>query len=251
MSACSSPCRISRAVTFQLTSKFSLAVTSCDGPSNRELAAQRSDMSQTYSDFVKFRSQDNPCAARLSAFLDPGLHRPPGSCKVGIVDYHGNNASHYTRLPASDFTPPYLQPPPAGQGRIVIVEDLHPTVLEVLATTLDIDPLFFAEYLFTRYDDIEVSPAPPSSALPPSWALSNASSFHMHFQQAVSLSVLGGATKSYPWTLRTVGNVDRSVRRMIDLQPGRQLGLLRGCCSILKRVFERSWIGKPHSQKSL
>lgn len=206
-------------------------------------------MSRTYSDFVHFRSQDNPCAARLSTFLDPALHRPRDSCKIDIVDYHGNNASRHEKLPASDLTPPHLRPPPAGQGRIVIVEDIHPAVLEVLATTLDMDPLFFAEYLFTRYDDIETSPAPPSSALPPSWALSNASSFHIHFQQAVSLSVPGGATKDYPWILRTVGNVDRSVRRMIDLQPGRQLGLLRGCCSVLKRVFERSWIGKLHSLK--
>lgn len=206
-------------------------------------------MPQTYSDFVAFRSQDNPCTARLSAFLEPGLHRPQGSCKIDIVDYQGDNVSHYAKLSASDLTPSHLEPPPTGQGRVVMVEDLHPAVLEVLATTLDIDPLFFAEYLFTRYDDIEISPAPPSSALPPSWALSNASSFHIHFQQAVSLSRLDGATKKWPWTLRTVGNVDRSVRRMIDLQPGRQLGLLRGCCSVLKRVFDRSWIGKLHSHE--
>ena len=197
--------------------------------------------SQTYSDFVAFRGRQNPCLEGLSRFLESAPHRARHSCKIHTVGY-GDGLSHEEELSALKFSSTSLQPPPANHGRVVIVEDIHPTVLETLATALDIDPIFFADYLFTQYDDIESSPAPPSSALPPSRLLSDQSSFHVHYQQIVSLSAIGAAANDFPWTLRTVGNVERQVRRLVDL-PGRQLGILRGCYSILKRTFDESWLG--------
>ena len=198
-------------------------------------------MSQTYRDFVAFRGRQNPCLGDLSKFLESAPFRPRYSCKIYTVGY-GDGVSRREELSALNFSSTPLQPPPANHGRVVIIEDIHPTVLETLATALDIDPIFFADYLFTQYDDIESSPAPPSSALPPSRPLSDKSSFHIHYQQVISLSVIGAAANDIPWTLRTVGNVERQVRRLVDL-PGRQLGLLRGCCSILKRTFDESWLG--------
>lgn len=198
-------------------------------------------MPQTYRDFVAFRGRQNPCLKGLSQFLESAPRRPRNSCKIHIVSY-GDGLPRHEEVLALNFSSTPLQPLPANHGRVVIIEDIHPTVLETLATALDIDPIFFADYLFTAYDDLESSPAPPSSALPPSHSLSDETSFHIHYQQVVSLSVIGTAANDFPWTLRTVGNVERHVKRLVDL-PGRQLGLLRGCCSVLKKAFDKSWLG--------
>ncbi|KAI3317234.1 hypothetical protein HD806DRAFT_515574 [Xylariaceae sp. AK1471] len=201
-------------------------------------------MTKTYEDFVKFREQKNPCLQGLSKFLAAAQRMDLNSSKLYVVNCCagalGIDAHHGEQLPHGDLALALL-PPPSGQGRVVIIEDLHPSLLESLGSALDIDPIFFADHILTSFEDIEFSPAPPSVALPPSSIISRENWFHIHYQQIVDLGFEDKQAEQTPWVLKTSGNVQRSVRRLIPLR-GRQLGIVRGCCSILKQVFEQSWV---------
>ncbi|KAI1652727.1 hypothetical protein F4813DRAFT_300732 [Daldinia decipiens] len=101
---------------------------------------------KTYKDFIEFRQRDNPCVGALSAFLE-SYRLPTETCRMYSLDctFIGgkDHLSPYQELQYYEI-PSALAPPPTRRGRIVIVEDLHPSVLELLGTTLDIDPIFFA-----------------------------------------------------------------------------------------------------------
>ena len=201
------------------------------------------DMIKAYRDFVRFRQERNPCVRGLSAFLEtPRL--PQDLCQIYVVhvDIGGNpdesqeiQKVHHNQLPSA------LEPPPPGRGRLIVIEDLHPSVLEVLGVTLDIDPIFFADYVVTNLENIERSPAPPSVALTPSQIQSRGDWFHIHYQQVIDLGP-DGPPRHSPWVLKTFANVPRAVRRLPPLH-GRQLGIARACFSILTKCMDQSWIG--------
>lgn len=200
----------------------------------------------TYRDFVKFRQQNNPCVAGLSQFLETkGL--PKDACRIYVLDC----ASESTlEVKPSGFVPVHVDnlhsvlkaPSISGQGRVIIIEDLHPSTVEILGTTLDIDPIFFADHVVTKYDSIEASPAPPLVALAPSQVVSHTDRINIHFQQIVDF---GGEERfrDYPWTFKTTANMPRTVRRLPPLS-GRQLGITRSCHSVLVKPVGRSWISK-------
>jgi hypothetical protein len=52
------------------------------------------------------------------------------------------------------------------QGRLLIIEDLTIKVMELLGTTLDIDPLFFAMHLHTLHRTGRRNPTPDEATLP-------------------------------------------------------------------------------------
>ena len=200
---------------------------------------------RTYKDFIGFRQERNPCVGGLLRFL-ANKRFPQSSCHVHTVDFSFDR--DMDRIPevktvSHDDFPSALTPTPPGQGRIIVIEDLHPAFLEVLGSTLDIDPLFFADYVLTSLDDVETLPAPPSVALAPSQIVSQEDWFHIHYQQIVELFDTDHSIKEFPWVFKTSSNVPRSVRRLPMLQ-GRQLGVVRGCCSILLKRFSQSWIGR-------
>lgn len=206
-----------------------------DSASNREKA---------YKDFVKFRQGTNPCVTGLSKFLEAPRH-PQSSCQIYAMGYPGEGNQ---RSPADfekvnpNYFPSVLTAPSPCQGRLIIIEDVHPFVVEILGSILDIDPIFFANHIVTKYDDISISPAPPSVSLAPSQIVSQEDWFHMHYQQIVDLGP-AEMFRSCPWGLITSGNVPRAVRRLPAIS-GRQLGIVRSCCSVLIKSFDRSWIGE-------
>src|SRR3569833_38962 len=198
---------------------------------------------KTYTEFVRFRQLSNPCLGPLSAFLAmPRLAQ--SSCQLYAVNYtarsDGDCDTECKQLHLGDFCSA-LTPPPAGLERVILIEDLEPSVLEVLGAAWDIDPIFFAGYILTSFEDIENSPAPPSNALTPSQILLQSDWFHIHYQQVADLG-LHSPIKHSSWTLKTTGNVRRSVRCLPPLQ-GRQLGIVRGCCAVLMKTFDQSSIG--------
>jgi len=203
-----------------------------------------SNTPKTYKDFVEYRRQLNPCVGGLAAFLTK-RQLPQDSCQVYAVGFNvGGNADHsppVRKVHHSDL-PSVLTTTSPGRGLVLIVEDLHPSTVEILGATLDIDPLFFADYISTSLEDIENSPGPPSVALTPSQILSQMRWFHIHYQQIVDLSQDRPLQLS-SWVLKTSGNVTRSVRRL-TLPRGRQLGIVRGCCAVMVKEFEQSWVGR-------
>ncbi|OTB08926.1 hypothetical protein M426DRAFT_18323 [Hypoxylon sp. CI-4A] len=198
-----------------------------------------------YRDFVKFRERNNPCVAGLSEFLENrGL--PRNVCRIYTSDHSPERTTEHKSRGFGQVSPENLRsvltaPPVGHQGRVFIVEDPDPLTVELLGATLDIDPVFFADHIVTKYDEIETSPAPPSVALAPSQIISESERLNIHYQQIVDL----GAEETFrgcPWSLGTVANVPRSVRRLQPLS-GRQLGLARGCCSVLVKLVNGVWTG--------
>jgi hypothetical protein len=50
-------------------------------------------------------------------------------------------------------------------GRVLLVEDIRPYSISLLGETLDVDLVFFADYITTDFQDIKKAPPPPSHAL--------------------------------------------------------------------------------------
>src|SRR3569833_2576705 len=85
---------------------------------------------KTYTEFVRFRQQSNPCLGPLSAFLAmPRLAQ--SSCQLYAVNYtarsDGDCDTECKQLHLGDFCSA-LTPPPAGQEQIILIEDLEPSV---------------------------------------------------------------------------------------------------------------------------
>lgn len=198
---------------------------------------------RAYRDFVDFRQQRNPCVGGLSSFLAT-YRLPEDSCKIYIADLNPESSTDVStqrlKMVHTGELPSALDPSQPGRPRVIIIEDLHPSVLQILGSKLDIDPLFFADYVLTKFENLESAPAPPSVALTPSQIRSQGSWFHIHYQQVIDLGQESAA--HFPWVLNTLANVPRAVRRLPLLQ-GRQLGIVRGCCSILTKHLNQSWLG--------
>lgn len=197
---------------------------------------------RAYRDFVHFRQQRNPCIGRLCSFLaTPRL--PQDSCTIYVADLNPEPSvdvpTQRLKTVHSGELLSVLTPAP-GRPRVIIIEDLHPSVLQMLGSSLDIDPIFFADYVLTDFENLETAPAPPSVALTPSQIRSQGGWLHIHYQQVIDLGPESAAR--FPWVLRTLANVPRSVRRLPLLQ-GRQLGIARACCSILTKHLNQSWLG--------
>lgn len=127
-------------------------------------------------------------------------------------------------------------PLPANHGLVLIVEDIHPSVLEILGKPLDID-LNFVDHVVTKYADIKISPAPPSGALTSSQTVSQADILNIHFQKMADL----GAEENFrnsSWTLQPLTNVPCSVRGLV-LVFGRQIALNRIVIRVCQDYFVR------------
>ena len=202
-----------------------------------------------YAEYVQYCQQFNPCLRGLLPFLNQSSRRViPSPCRVFAVDLalNKNHKGHCTPTPLINSVPQRELPKlltdlEHGQFRVLVIEDLDPSIVETLSDKIDIDPTFFADYISTSLDDIENGPAPPAVALSPSRVLSEKNAFHIHYQEMVDLGE-DTSVQQWPWVLKASGNVPRSLRRLPPLR-GRQLGILRGCCSILTQRLGQGWIG--------
>ncbi|KAJ5211414.1 hypothetical protein N7491_011232 [Penicillium cf. griseofulvum] len=199
---------------------------------------------ERYKSFVKFRQQTNPCIGELLKFLDaPWSASSYRSCRSYTASYNVNNTERppmeFEEIDIIDISSVLTAPQP-GHIRLIIIEDIHPSIVEILGAELDIDPIFFADYIVTNYGGIETTPAPPSVALAPSQVVLQNNRFHLHSQKVIDLGcaeMFRGCAKKFA----TSANVPRSVRRLVPLS-GRQLGILRGCSSFFVKSFDQSWI---------
>ncbi|KAI0095672.1 hypothetical protein GGR51DRAFT_544834 [Nemania sp. FL0031] len=201
--------------------------------------------SSTYREFISFRQQSNPCITGLLRFLD-NRYLLKEACRIYAKDFISNECEEaqsesFELVHADNLHSVLKSPLSARQGRVLIIEDIHPSIVDILGIVLDIDPAFFADYIVTKYDGIENLPAPPSVALAPSHLASQEDRFSIHFQKMVDLGS-EGAFHNSPWTLQTKTNVPRSVRRLSPIS-GRQLGIVRSCYSTLLKTFGQGWIG--------
>ncbi|KAJ3542248.1 hypothetical protein NM208_g4203 [Fusarium decemcellulare] len=193
----------------------------------------------SYTDFVRFRVRNNPCIWGLSQHLKKS---PQSESRIIFMDYphEGSYQSPPEPLPATeDECVKLASHVPLNTNRLLIVENITPNLIVKIGQALDVDPLFFADYIVTNLEDIEKEPPPPSLAILPS-LISTTNRLHLHYQQVLDL----GSAEPFAdaaYGLKTDSNVPRNVRRLAPLS-GRQLALARASCSMLFKTIESSSI---------
>ncbi|KAK3326718.1 hypothetical protein B0H66DRAFT_167969 [Apodospora peruviana] len=195
---------------------------------------------KSYKDWVESQLQTNPCITGLAEHLGCGLGT---ASTIVALDYpqSGHPAPTPLTVAEADLTK-LISTTSTIHGRILLVENIRPHLISLLGEILDVDPIFFAGHVTTDFKDFEKAPPPPSLALFPS-QIARKGYLHLHYQQVLDL---GSADpfQSSSYSLKSDSNVPRNVRRLPHLS-GRQLALVRACCSILVRNVKGSWIFDP------
>ncbi|KXX83342.1 Zinc transport protein ZntB [Madurella mycetomatis] len=196
-----------------------------------------SHTNQSYRDFAKSRSQTNPCLTGLVEHLGRGAEN---TSTIVTLDYPQDgqltpNPFLVTEVDLAEL----LAATSAIYGRVLLVENIRPSLVSLLGEILGLDPIFFAGHITTNFDDIEKAPPPPSLALFPS-QIAERGYLHLHFQQVLDLGT-SDALKYSTYALKTDSNIPRNVRRLPCLS-GRQLALARACCSVVVKNIKGSWI---------
>ncbi|KAH8897040.1 hypothetical protein GQ53DRAFT_499463 [Thozetella sp. PMI_491] len=191
----------------------------------------------SYRDFVRSQCRANPCVTGLADYL---CLEPEAPSTIVILDYpQGRQVELSPSVVTEADLIPLIHSTSAGCGRIILVENIRPSLISLLGEILDIDPVFFAGHVTTGFEDVEEVPPPPSLALFPS-QFAERGQLHLHYQQVLDLGS-ADAFKGSPYSFETDSNIPRNVRRLPKLS-GRQLALARVCCSISMKKLNNSWI---------
>ena len=122
---------------------------------------------------------------------------------------------------------------PSVSTRFVFIENISPGLIILLGEKLDIDPLFFADYIHDAFANQEKTSLPPSLATLPS-SIATKDSIHLHCQKVIDLEGTDDELKKAPYDLKTRSNVPSHVRQLVTL-PGKRLALAQTCCSFIIR----------------
>ncbi|KAF5590855.1 zinc transport [Fusarium pseudoanthophilum] len=184
----------------------------------------------SYQNFVEYRARANPCVSRLSNYLQ---HDCVGESKVSYLDYTDQSLQPRRVDVPNDKIPQLLKPATSISTRFVFVENISPGLVILLGEKLDIDPLFFADYIHAAFANLEKTSPPPSLATLPS-SIATRNHIHLHCQKVIALEGTDAELNKAPYDLKTSSNVPRHVRRLVTL-PGRRLALVQTCCSFIIR----------------
>ncbi|RDW75406.1 hypothetical protein BP6252_06548 [Coleophoma cylindrospora] len=203
-------------------------------------------MKPTYYDFVKYLVEQNPCLSGLANFLSTCPYSPADNRTVYCHDYNLDDGLKSVERSMkfgeclADIACAIKEPAETCLRRIVFIEDISPHCVEQLGTLLDIDPMFFSNYINTSFGGLDRAPPPPPLALFPS-RLTSKDSLHLHYQRLLKLNLSTGTSNGL-YDFKSSGNVPRSVRCLASLS-GTRPGLARSCCSILLKILnKKSWI---------
>lgn len=201
--------------------------------------ATMQSISCSYAGLVRLRSVQNPCLGGLVSHMK---HPPKVNCTLRLLEYNydGTVLSNLAQFDQREL-PQLFERPDQATGRILLIENLRPEVITCLGEQLDVDPMFFADYVTTDYQGIDEAPPPPSLAFCPSQIVERGH-VHIHYQQVIDLGNTG-YHKNQGYGLHTDQNVPRNIRRLPPLSE-RQLALSRACCSILVKRRGEMWYSK-------
>lgn len=203
-------------------------------------------MDCVYVDSVRLRSLRNPCLGDLVTHLK---RAPKVDCTIRVLEYDvdGTVLSSLAQIDQKEL-PRLFQDPGQALGRVLLIENLRPDVISCLGEHLDVDPLFFADYITTDFQGIDKAPPPPSLAFCPSQIVERGH-VHIHYQQIIDLGN-PGYHKNPEYGLHTEHNIPRNIRQLPPLS-GRQLALSRACCSILVKRRDDTWYSEsPCAEQS-
>ncbi|CEI38452.1 hypothetical protein FVEN_g11731 [Fusarium venenatum] len=194
----------------------------------------------SYVDFVEHCVYRNPCISGLSQHLKKPANSPS---RIFFIDFPADQALQGSSKPISATEQQCVQLTttiPANVTRLLFIENITPAIIKQIGPSLDIDPLFFSDYVITDFKDLEKQPPPPALAILPS-LISEKPYLHLHYQHILSLGS-SELFKDSSYALKTDSNVPRNVRRLAPLS-GTQLALARASCSIFFKSTGSSSIG--------
>ncbi|KAL6925359.1 hypothetical protein FSST1_002633 [Fusarium sambucinum] len=194
----------------------------------------------SYPEFVEHCVYRNPCMSGLSQHLKKPANSPS---RIVFIDFPSDPTNQAPMKPTSATVQQCVQLTtaiPANVTRLLFIENITPAIINQIGPSLDIDPLFFADYIITDFKDLEKQPPPPALAILPS-LVSEKPYLHLHYQQILSLGS-SEMFKDSSYALKTDSNIPRNVRRLAPLS-GNQLALARASCSIFFRSIGSSSIG--------
>ncbi|KAI7778306.1 hypothetical protein LA080_002415 [Diaporthe eres] len=148
------------------------------------MQATSQSMDCSFADSVRRRSLQNPC---LGALIEHMKHAPNANSTIQLLEYAADGQVP-PRLDQFDQRglPLLFESPHQATGRVLLIENLRPDVINYLGEHLDVDPLFFADYVNTDFQGIDKAPPPPSLAFCPSQIVERGH-VHIHYQQVIDL----------------------------------------------------------------
>ena len=191
-----------------------------------------------YRSFVAAQTRLSPCLGHLLGFLS-NESSTRYSCRIACLEFSTVSGAPTNKSLNMDDLASLLHCESNRnndiQGRIVIVEDLTRDIVELLGSTLNIDPFFFANHIDVFQPDI-ATPRPYMARLPSKASAKDSLVLHYHrvlqFNSPTSERILVQAM-----------NVPRKVKLLPNAK-GARIGLARHCCSVLKTVGKDGlWIG--------
>lgn len=179
---------------------------------------------KTYLDFRLYKDvQPKPRTKSRIVYLDYP-HNQPWQAEPEPVSASEYDLVHLVKA---------IEPPTT---RVLFVENATATMVNTLGSSLNLDPLFFADHFHTPSQDAYETPLQPlHSTLPPRIATS--SQAHIHYYHPVAFKTTDHYVE-VPHALKTRSNRPRNVRRM----EGRDIAVAHGCCSFIVKTVGTSRI---------
>ena len=201
-------------------------------------AALDRDGSKSYKSYISRRIDQSPCLRNLSNFLND-RSTSKHDCRIACQKLPAESGAPRRLNVRHDDLQLLLQSNVRNediQGRLLVIEDLSPKIIEILGSLLNIDPLFFAVHLDVHRPTM--ASTRPSMALLPSRAQSQ-DFLNLHYHRVLEHSENPASSRSL---LRDM-NIERKVVILPQVQ-GVHVGLVRHCCSVLKTTGQDGlWLG--------
>lgn len=196
---------------------------------------------KSYTDYVIAQSRRNPCLNNLCHFLAGNLSRNSLHVTCLIFTDLGGPPNRQDLNPGSlhslltDPCPNYEIKKPLG--RLLIIEDLSKEVIELLGSSSDIDPLFFASHFYGP--EVNIHSSKPATAILPSQRRKQ-DFVSLQYQHSLQFNDNAGGLRR----LSSGGNVPRKVMVLPTTQ-NMNIGLAQHSCSVLlTNVKGDGWLGE-------
>lgn len=118
---------------------------------------------------------------------------------------------------------------------MIIIEDLSKEIIELLGSSLDLDPIFFAGHLHTAWENRQAQ-TPHQCSLPSQAQRQNFVNIHYH--RVIDFDDVEVPAKQI---LRYM-NIDRKVV-IYPISEGKRIGMVQHCTSVLLSRKGLSWLG--------
>ncbi|KAF1993574.1 hypothetical protein P154DRAFT_567923 [Amniculicola lignicola CBS 123094] len=200
----------------------------------------------TYKGYVQSLCARNPSLQTLYGFLhNPKARR--SDCRINALDFRDGLPQPITRqIPDLDLLPrelrgindktfeelsPHRQRP--LRGRILVIEDLTVDIIDLIGSTLDIDPLFISLHLHTAHRSSMRHQATDTATLPS--RLRPHDYINISYHRPVTSN---GNRPSHRNLLR-----DIAMNRRVTFLRSTNIGLIQSCASVIKiRRPDDIWI---------